>query len=88
MSIYNAIDEFLEFNADHIKPEYKATIHQMVKEKFSPYKWDGKVETIAVMAIVKYNIEPIAAIQYAIERVYKYDVVQLTSPYPTKPANS
>lgn len=64
--ISKAIDIFLEFNKDHISPKYEQNIKKIVTEKL---KNIDKIDSQLIHnAIVNYNIEPLAAIQYSIEK--------------------
>ncbi len=65
-----AIAIFLEYNKEHIAKEYQNLIYEAATKEIKKSKLDSKeFQEIIYTAIADFNIEPIAAIQYAIEKV-------------------
>ena len=65
-----AIAIFLEYNKEHIAEEYRDLIYEAATKEIRKSKLDSKeLQEIIYIAVVDFNIEPLAAIQYAIEKV-------------------
>ena len=64
--VYEAINEFSTFNQKGA--DYQSTIFPQVSEKLGEYRWNSKVKDFLAKAIQEFNIEPLAAVEFVIEK--------------------
>ncbi|MDJ0717557.1 MAG: hypothetical protein QNJ54_25605 [Prochloraceae cyanobacterium] len=70
-----AIAIFLESNKEYIAEEYRDLIYEAATKEIRESKIDSEeLQNLIYTAIVDFNIEPLAAIQYAIEKIGEREI--------------
>ena len=68
MNLTEAVIVFLIYNDKYIDKKYAANYQKIVAALVTGTSLNPESEKVAIRAIVKFNIEPVAAIEYAIEK--------------------